>query len=597
MNPNGQRSLLFTLGLALLCVQLLLIIIAASWLWPQARRHAEQRALADATTLVAQLRPAYQNLLETADRDGDRSAVSAAVKRDAALLDARVTLFEGEDAVQLDSVETDPRFDRPWRRPEVALALEHGEACLLRADVVTNEPTVFAVTRLTDKGDSSVTLRLGRSMVDAYAWINRMAAALLLVAGALMAATAGALWLAAGRVRRRAESISWKMSELAEGNLRTRFAPSDDAEFAPITQSLNRLTACLSDHVEQLQSQQSMHQTILQSMGSAVIALDLEQRILDMNLASERMLGCAAEESRGRLLHEVVLNARLHRFVEESMHDASRPAIEFSIDPDGQTKIEVDSERLITADGRPRGLLIILSDVTRLRRLESLRSDFAANVSHELRTPITNIKGYVETLIDVGLDDKEQANRFLDVVNKNSNRLAAIIDDVMSLTKLEQPHTRETLDRSLRSVTNIVRSAVGQFERAAEAKRITIRSDVPEQLKVLVHAPLIEQAVGNLVSNAINYSPPNTVVTISARMKNGKVEVAVIDQGPGIAQQHLPRLFERFYRVDKARSREVGGTGLGLALVKHIALVHGGEVRIKSELGKGSEFTIILPGE
>jgi two-component system phosphate regulon sensor histidine kinase PhoR len=308
------------------------------------------------------------------------------------------------------------------------------------------------------------------------------------------------------------------------------------------------------------------------------------------------MLGCDAEASRGRLLHEVVLNARLHRFVAESLNDPATPPTEFSIDPHGQTTIEADSEQLISADGRPRGLLVILSDVTRLRRLESLRSDFAANVSHELRTPITNIKGYVETMLDVGFDDEEQARRFLEIVNRNSNRLAAIIDDVMTLTKLEQPHARDTLEKTLRPLGHVVRAVAAQFERHAEAKRITIRIDVPDTLRLVIHGPLIEQALGNLVSNAINYSPANTVVSISTAERNGHVEIAVADQGPGIARKHQERLFERFYRVDKARSREVGGTGLGLALVKHIALAHGGNVVVDSELGRGSVFTLILPG-
>jgi len=591
MSSNGQRSLLFPLGVALLSVQLLLVLVAAMWLWPVARRHAEREVLDEAVTLVSQLAHRYRDIM------ADHVALRAAVERDAPALRARVTLFIGEGTVLADSAAPDPRFDRTWRRPEVARAIREGTASLLREDAVTDEPTVYAAERLNDTGEAIITLRIGRSMTPQYAWLNKLGGTLLLAAAAMMTVSFAGMMFAARRVRRRADEISRRMSELAAANPRSRFTPSDDAEFEPITQSLNLLTARVSDHVDQLQAQQSMHQAILQSMGSAVVALDLEQCVLDMNKAAERMLGCTAIESRGRLIHEVVRNARLHQFVEEAMHDSRRPPMEFSIDPDGQTKIEVDSERLITVEGKPRGLLIILNDVTRLRRLESLRSDFAANVSHELRTPITNIKGYVETLIDVGLDDKEQAGRFLDVVNKNSNRLAAIIDDVMTLTKLEQPHAREALERSMRPVTTIVRAVVGQFEPHAEAKRMTIRTEVPDNLKVNVHAPLIEQALGNLVSNAINYSPTNTVVTISAQPMGGKVGITVADQGPGIAQQHLPRLFERFYRVDKARSREVGGTGLGLALVKHIALVHGGEVRVKSELGRGSEFTLVLQGE
>jgi len=596
MTPGGQRSLLFRPAIAILLVQTLVVALAAWQLRPLVRRHFERTMHDEVQAITFQLVPKYAAVLKQGPEQSDRTALLQMVHDDAALLGGRVTLFLGEDTVLADSAMSDAAFDRPWRRPEIARALAEGSSSLLRADIVTNEPTMYAVSVLRDVLGGRTTLRFGRSLTATFAWVDELTLACLLAGALLIGVTASGLGLAATLVRIRARSISKTMTELARGNLRTRFTPSSDAEFAPITKSLNALTTRLADHVEQLQAQQNMHKAILQSMGSAVIALDVEQRILDLNSAAERMLDCDAEASRGRLLHEVVRNARLHRFVEESMSDSSTPSIEFSIDPDGRTIIEADSEQLISSDGRPRGLLVVMSDVTRLRRLESLRSDFAANVSHELRTPITNIKGYVETLLDVGLADQEQARKFLEIVNRNSNRLAAIIDDVMTLAKLEQPHARDTLEKSLRPVSHIVRSVVGQFERMADGKKITIRTNVPDGLRVVVHGPLIEQALGNLVSNAINYSPSNTVVTVSAKQVNSQVELAVEDQGPGIAKLHQDRLFERFYRVDKARSREVGGTGLGLALVKHIALVHGGNVTVESDLGHGSVFRLLLPG-
>lgn len=240
------------------------------------------------------------------------------------------------------------------------------------------------------------------------------------------------------------------------------------------------------------------------------------------------------------------------------------------------------------------------------RQLEALRSDFAANVSHELRTPITNIKGYVETMLEVGLDDPKQAREFLDIIKRNSDRLAAIVEDILSLAWLEQPGTRKALVREECEMKPILEAVAGQFENAASAKNIAIAIHVDRGLTANVNAQLIEQAVANYVSNAIKYSPVETTVTIKASLASqeslgGKrewgewIEIAVIDEGQGIAPEHLPRIFERFYRVDKARSRALGGTGLGLAIVKHIALIHGGWVAVDSDLGKGSVFRIILP--
>jgi two-component system phosphate regulon sensor histidine kinase PhoR len=231
-----------------------------------------------------------------------------------------------------------------------------------------------------------------------------------------------------------------------------------------------------------------------------------------------------------------------------------------------------------------------------MKRLEAMRSDFAANVSHELRTPITNIKGYVETLLDVGVGDKAQTAKFLGVIQRNTERLANIIEDLLSLSRLEQPGTHASLERTETPVLDVVKSAAAQFDPARVEKHMRFGIEVPSTLNANINGQLIEQALGNLLSNAIKYSPNNTVVTIRAAGRDSdEFEIAVIDQGPGIAREHLPRLFERFYRVDRARSREMGGTGLGLAIVKHIAHVHGGRVEVESEPGKGSTFRIILP--
>ncbi len=236
------------------------------------------------------------------------------------------------------------------------------------------------------------------------------------------------------------------------------------------------------------------------------------------------------------------------------------------------------------------------------RQREAMRSDFAANVSHELRTPITNIKGYVETMLEVGFDDAAQAREFLAIVKRNSDRLAAIVEDLLALAWLEQPGTRGSLAKEMRELRPILESVAAQFLDAASAKNIALAVNAEPTLAAPINAQLIEQAVANYVSNAIKYGPPESIVTVSAHSieKNesteaGVIEIAVHDRGAGIAAEHLPHIFERFYRIDKARSRELGGTGLGLAIVKHIALVHGGRVDVESEPGKGSTFKLVLP--
>lgn len=337
---------------------------------------------------------------------------------------------------------------------------------------------------------------------------------------------------------------------------------------------------------------------IFASMGAGLLAIDPEQRILSVNRSAATMLGVEAERVRGRLVQEAARLPGLNRFIGDAIASEGATRGEFTLERDGRGRliVQADSEPLRDAGGERSGLLISLSDITQLRRLESLRSDFAANVSHELRTPITNIKGYAETLLQVGVEDGQQTMRFLEIIQRNAQRLGAIIEDLLALARLEQTGARETLDSTESELRRIVENATADLTSAAHAKGISLAIEIPDELRACVTPSLVQQAIANLVSNAITYSPPQSIVRIVGRTRaDDMVEIAVIDRGPGIAPHHLPRIFERFYRVDKARSREHGGTGLGLAIVKHIAQVQGGSVEVESRLSAGSTFRLILP--
>jgi two-component system phosphate regulon sensor histidine kinase PhoR len=224
-----------------------------------------------------------------------------------------------------------------------------------------------------------------------------------------------------------------------------------------------------------------------------------------------------------------------------------------------------------------------------------MRSEFAANVSHELRTPITNIKGYVETLLQVGVDNPAQMRRFLEIVHRNTVRLSGIVEDILTLAFLEEPEAKQSLARLPMPAGDIVRQVVEDLGSAANAKSIKVVTRLQTDTLVLANRSLAEQALANLVSNAVKYSGEGTQVTIEVADEGELVRLSVEDQGPGIAAKHLPRIFERFYRVDKARARTQGGTGLGLAIVKHIATIHGGRVDVTSQVSQGSRFSLFLP--
>jgi two-component system phosphate regulon sensor histidine kinase PhoR len=403
------------------------------------------------------------------------------------------------------------------------------------------------------------------------------------------------IYIVSRRLSRSVSRLAGSAARFASGDLNHRIAKPASSEFATLAQALNHMAEQLKDQIDLLRAQRSEQQAIHQSMSNSMIALDLNQRVISVNRAAEKLLGINGAAVRGRLLAEVLREPELNRFVAQALDGRARNAGEFPIRARAGTTVQATSEPLHDARDQLVGLLVFISDVTQLRRLESIRSDFAANVSHELRTPITSIKGYVETLIDVGVKDEQQARRFLDIINRNTQRLASIIEDLLALARLEQPDTKTTLERSETPLRRVVEAAAAQFEPETQAKRMRIDAQVPANLHVNANAQLLEQALGNLLSNAIRYSASGTTVSVRTSESNSEIQIAVADQGPGIPAAHLPRIFERFYRVDKARSREIGGTGLGLSIVKHIALVHGGRVEVDSEVGRGSEFRIILP--
>ncbi len=380
-------------------------------------------------------------------------------------------------------------------------------------------------------------------------------------------------------------------------------------EFARLTGELHSASTQqrrLADGLREVRHEQD---ALMDAVEGGVLALDKEQRIINLNRAAERMLGITARSSdgtRGALLQEVARYDALNRYVSEALAAGGSLSEEFQLAQPVREggrigfSVRASSRPLLDAQGRVEGVLVFLTDVTRLRRLEAVRTDFAANVSHELRTPITNIRGYVDTLVESGVNDPESAREFLRVVQRNAARLSHIVDDMLALTNLERPDTSENIAKAPTPLGEIIRPVLEVVERERAEKKTAIVVEGDESLRALVSGRLIEQALQNLVSNAIRYSPAGKRVVIrcgACELPDGKpgVEMAVIDEGPGIAAEHLPRVFERFYRVDKARSRDQGGTGLGLSIVKHIALAHGGKVSVESTLGRGSTFRLRLP--
>jgi two-component system phosphate regulon sensor histidine kinase PhoR len=261
----------------------------------------------------------------------------------------------------------------------------------------------------------------------------------------------------------------------------------------------------------------------------------------------------------------------------------------------GERFLQTHGTSLKNVQGENIGAVVVLNDVTRIRRLENVRRDFVANVSHELKTPITGIKLSVDSIFGGAIADHEESIKFLHIISRQADRLNAIVEDLLRLSRIEQEAEAAQITLGKHRIKNVLEVAVQTCEVKACDKKISLELTCPADISAKINPPLLEQAVVNLIDNAIKYSEPDSMIQVMAGKTDTEVTIQVEDQGCGIGKQHLPRLFERFYLVDKARSRKLGGTGLGLAIVKHIIQAHGGRVSVESTPGKGSTFFIHLP--
>jgi two-component system phosphate regulon sensor histidine kinase PhoR len=401
--------------------------------------------------------------------------------------------------------------------------------------------------------------------------------------------------------------LSWRFSRplteiregvkrFAAGDFSHKLRPGGHDEIADLAQALNTMAAHLGERIDTVTRLQRELSAVLSSMTEGVLAVDDDDRIISVNDAASEILNIPEADVRGRSLFEVVRHPDLQKFVARlrSSHGVSEGEIVVT-GGKGQRQLQLHGGPLRDARDQVIGVLVVFKDVTRLRHLETVRRDFVANVSHELRTPITAIQGSVETLRESAINDPESAGRFLEIIGRQSERMIAIIDDLLALSRIELDAENQRIEVTSAKVASIVRAAISNCQGKANERTIALEVSCPEDLVAQLNPQLIEQAISNLLDNAIKYSNPGSRVTVEVGRHDGDLAIRVRDQGCGIPSEHLPRIFERFYCVDKARSRKLGGTGLGLSIVKHIVQAHGGSATVESAVGAGCTFTLHLP--
>ncbi len=333
----------------------------------------------------------------------------------------------------------------------------------------------------------------------------------------------------------------------------------------------------------------------MENVSDGLLLVDPQGEVALVNRAATRLLGLSAAQLEGKPLWQNLRHPEIHDLL-DTLREVDRPSsVKMDLGAGASTRtLEIVATPMFeTAEGEKRSVLLV-RDRTEDRRLEQMRRDFVADVSHELKTPLTSIKAYVETLLDGAMDDVEARGPFLEKIRNNAERLTKLVSDILDISRLEGSPTddaRQRMDLNL-----LVERVLAQFKERAERRRVTLEW-VPAAAPAfaVVNDEDLSEAVENLIDNAVKYTPEGGKVSVSVSTHDDRHEIAVSDTGIGIPRESLPRVFERFFRVDKARSRALGGTGLGLSIVKHVALRHGGRIDADSELGKGSVFRISLP--
>jgi len=587
----ARRKLLWKLYPSYLLI-ILLSLLVVGW---YASTELKNFYLAQTRTQLEAKAEILSRIIGSRFRTRDIDAVDALCKELGAKIGARITVIIPDGTV-IGDTDLDPRqMENHADRPELSTALKGESGIATRFSASERVERIYVAIPV-KKGNTLVgVIRLSMPMTAVAAALSSVYLKIT-GAGLVVALLAAVISLVVvQRLNRVLKEMKAGAERFASGELNYRLLIPDSEEMSALAQAMNQMASQLDTRIKELVSQRNEIEAVLSSMLGAVLVVDCDEKILRQNRAAESLLGIRKEDH-GRAVQEAVRNSALLKFVEKALAGKEPVAAELMVKKDGEKFFQAHGTLLKDGCGQKLGAVLVLYDITSLKKLEQIRREFVANVSHELRTPITAIKGFVETLKESAFQDPERARKFLDIVEGHANRLNAIIEDLLALSRIEQSEESGQIELAESSLNSVLNSAIELNRAKAEEKKISIELDAPEKLKAKINSQLMEQAVSNLIDNAVKFSDPGKSVRVKAEPTEKEIVISVSDSGPGIPKEHLPRIFERFYRVDKGRSRKMGGTGLGLAIVKHIVRAHKGRVWVESVPGQGSKFFIHLPG-
>lgn len=593
--PPFQRAGLFWKLLLAFGILSVTAILLLTWLFSNAyeallERELSQRIAAAATTtgeLLADRWPAAPT-----------ESTQEMVRQLGQEIGVRLTLVAADGAVLADSQLSDmakvEQAENHADRTEIIAAMKNGSGTARRTSPTLGERMRYYAVRVDRESEPVGVVRAALPTEPIAAELAGLQHWIWTIGVLLSVAAVGVAYWVAAKLTDPLRALAAAADAIAAGqhDFRLPAASGGDDELSKLAAALNDVGRRLAQREGQLRSTSQTQATVLEAMTESVIAIDRSEKILFANASAARALGFDAARVEGHPLLEAVRSHELRGVVQQALRTRKPGSGEITWRGKTQRIFDVLATPL-PGDPLP-GVVVVLRDVSEVKRLEQMRQQFIANVSHELKTPLSSIKAYTETLLGGALKDPVHGQRFLERIDEQANRLHQLIMDMLSLARIES--SQAPLELANLPLGRVAQRIVADYERQASTKQVTIENTIADfSITVRADEEALRQILSNLIDNAVKYTPPGGRVTISGRVDGSVVLCEVADTGPGIATEHQSRVFERFYRVDKARSRELGGTGLGLSIVKHLTQAMGGSVEVKSQVGQGSTFTVRLP--
>lgn len=507
---------------------------------------------------------------------------------------ARVTIIDTKGIVLGDSEEAAAKMENHLYRPEIQQAKHEGVGVAIRHSSTLDTDMMYVAVFITQKGKEYGFIRLALPLTETKQAFSKLWSVVLIGILPAVFCTTFVSFALAKRVTEPVERLTEFARRMSRGKFDCRAKVGSNDEIDALAGALNQMAKTVEEKVRLISEGKSKLEAVLASMTSGVIFIDRKGRVNLVNPAAEQFLSFTGEKSIGLPHDALIRHPELSATINKALKSKQVVEQEIKINSPQETTLEVIISPIVNNEGDFTGVVAVLHDITEMRQVERMRKDFVANVSHELKTPVTSIKGFTETLLDGAMEDRETCREFVEIIDSEADRLKRLIQDLLELSKIEAGQVE--LRRSPADVSSIIRSTVLKLQGQIKKAGLKLELTLPETPVIAaIDLDIVQQVLVNLVDNAVKYTPAGGRIEIEVADREQDIVVWVRDTGLGIPPEDVDRVFERFYRVDKTRSREQGGTGLGLSIVKHLVDIHGGTVGVNSKPGQGSEFFFTLP--